>query len=137
MTVLSKQPEKGALPSVNLDRYSDEGLHALMDAVQSEIARRASVNARRRALLRRLESIAASEGLTLDEVRQYLRGDTRSAAPAEAVVDGVDEQQPALEVFEQSEVFSGSDSPFAVPFATGENLERERAFESLLQKELG
>lgn len=74
MTLLPKQAARNDGRKVDLTRHTDEDLHSLMDSVTSEMARRASVNAKRRALVRRLEVIAESEGVTLDEVRQYLRG---------------------------------------------------------------
>lgn len=59
---------------VDLSRYSDEQLHCLMDSATNEMARRASVNASRRDMIRRLENLAESEELSLDEIRSHLRG---------------------------------------------------------------
>lgn len=73
MTFLSKQTASKERRLTDLSNHSDEDLHKLMDSVTNEMARRASVNARRRAMIRRLEAVAESEGVTLDEVREYLK----------------------------------------------------------------
>lgn len=106
---------------VDLTRHTDEELHSLMDSVTSEMARRASVNAKRRALVRRLETIAESEGVTLDEVRRYLRGDER--VPVATVSD---EPLPGL----------SSNSKPEVEKPAVKELSLDLQFESLLQREL-
>lgn len=141
MTLLSKQNTKSEGRKVDLTRHSDDELHNLMDSVTREMARRASVNAKRRALVRRLESLAESEGVTLDEVRQYLRGDER--LPEQ--VDELPEEELELEVESEEEAFPGlslkkleSSMPKPSlpksPLAREESLDRQ--LESMFQKEL-
>jgi|GEM_PF-3219820 len=80
MTILSKQTASNSRRLVNLSQHTDEELHSLMDSVTNEMARRASVNARRRAMVRRLETLAEAEGVTLDEVRDYIKNKSRVKA---------------------------------------------------------
>lgn len=122
MTFLSKQAAKNEGRKVDLTRHTDEELHSLMDSVTSEMARRASVNAKKRALIRRLEIIAESEGVTLEEVRQYLRGGEQTVS--EPVVEK--EPEPAFVRIAETESLS--------PMAREVSLDRQ--LESLFQKEL-
>ena len=126
MTFLSKQTAKNEGRKVDLTRHTDEELHSLMDSVTSEMARRASVNAKKRALVRRLEVIAASEGVTLDEVRQYLRGGEQFGEQTVSEPDAEKEAAPAFARITETESLS--------PMAREVSLDRQ--LESLFQKEL-
>ncbi|MGB0866369.1 MAG: hypothetical protein ACPGSC_07660 [Granulosicoccaceae bacterium] len=143
MTFLSKQGPKPSNGKFDLTRYSDLDLHSLMDAVQSEMARRASVNAKRRALVRKLESLAQAEGVTLDEVRQYLKGDTRIYAYTDEETQEAQEAEVASIVEEaqepqQQEKEPKFERPFSMPFSSPDkHNKRDREFESFMQKELG
>lgn len=125
MTFLSKQAAKSEGRKVDLTRHTDEELHSLMDSVTSEMARRASVNAKKRALVRRLEILAESEGVTLDEVRQYLRGGEQFSVQrvSESVVE---DSEPTFARIAETETLS--------PLAREASLDRQ--LESLFQKEL-
>ena len=127
MTFLSKQTARTEGRKVDLTRHTDEDLHNLMDSVTSEMARRASVNAKRRALVRRLEVLAESEGVTLDEVRQYLRGEERVSEPRVIAPELEEEAVPT---------FAKTDGVDAIS-SMARDAALDRQFESMLQKELG
>ena len=126
MTSLSKQTAKSEGRKADLTRHTDEELHSLMDSVTSEMARRASVNAKKRALVRRLEVIAESEGVTLDEVRQYLRGGEQFSEQRASESVAEKESEPAFVRIADTESLS--------PMAREVSLDRQ--LESLFQKEL-
>ena len=126
MTFLSKQTAKSDGRKVDLTRHTDEELHSLMDSVTREMAHRASVNAKKRALIRRLELVAESEGVTLDEVRQYLRGGEQFSE--QTVSEPVIEKEPEPTFVRINETESLS------PMAREVSLDRQ--LESLFQKEL-
>jgi len=75
MTLLSKQNTKSEGRKVDLTRHSDDELHNLMDSVTREMARRASVNAKRRALELELEVESEEEafpGLSLKKLESSM-----------------------------------------------------------------
>ncbi len=143
MTSLSKKIQKTNSRLVDLSVHSDEELHSLMDSVTAEMARRASVNARRREVMRRLENLAEAEGMTLDEVRGFLKGN-RIAPKREAaadtgsalVPDDLSEEQLEIPALEKCEPVRELKPDLESSFKGQKKPSLESQFESMMKREL-
>lgn len=138
MSFLSKKIKKSDGHLVDLSDHSDADLHCLMDSVTAEMARRASVKAKEREFLRRLENLAVSEGVTLEEMRGYIKAKSKGRVEHLQPVFKFDEQpqtpkQEELPVINTEPTAKPKLEPF-LDIKRDENLESQ--FERLLQREL-